>query len=96
MCREGNNCRYRHTQGVWNDGNNETIIFSSAPSINNICRFFKHGICKFGNQCYFLHTIESVDNNMVNANSIENSSAGQHTSNISTSTTINNVYVVAR
>ncbi|XP_003393709.1 probable E3 ubiquitin-protein ligase makorin-1 isoform X1 [Bombus terrestris] len=88
MCREGNNCRYRHTEGAWNDETNETIISSSVPPVNNICRFFKHGICKFGNQCYFRHTIESVDNNVVNANSVENSSAGQHTSNISTSTTI--------
>ncbi|XP_012173222.1 probable E3 ubiquitin-protein ligase makorin-1 isoform X2 [Bombus terrestris] len=60
MCREGNNCRYRHTEGAWNDETNETIISSSVPPVNNICRFFKH----------------------------ENSSAGQHTSNISTSTTI--------
>lgn len=96
MCREGNNCRYRHTQGIWNDGNNETIISSSASSMNTVCHFFKLGICKFGNQCYFRHSTETVDNNLVNANSIESSSPGQHTSNISTPTTIKNVYVVVR
>lgn len=92
MCREGNNCRYRHTEGVRNDGNNE--IISSIPSLNTVCRFFKQGICKFGNQCHFRHNTETVDNILVNADSVESSSPGQHTSNIST--TIKNVYVVVR
>lgn len=83
MCREGSNCRYRH----WNDGNNE--MSSSASSTNNVCRFFKHGICKFGNQCYFRHSTETTDNNLVNGNSVENST--EHASNISTSTTIKNM-----
>ncbi|OAD57672.1 E3 ubiquitin-protein ligase makorin-1 [Eufriesea mexicana] len=88
MCREGNNCRYHHTEGVRNDGNNE-IISSSIPSLNTVCRFFKQGICKFGNQCHFRHNTETVDNILVNADSVESSSPGQHTSNIST--TIKNV-----
>lgn len=97
MCREGNNCRYRHTQGVGNDGStNDTIISPSAPPFNTVCRFFKLGICKFGNQCHFHHNAETADNNVVNANSIESSSPGQDTSNTSTSTTIKNVYVVVR
>ncbi|CAK9825747.1 Probable E3 ubiquitin-protein ligase makorin-1 [Anthophora retusa] len=95
MCRVGNNCRYGHTQGARNDENNETII-SSSPSVNNVCRFFKHGICKFGNQCHLRHSSETVDNNLVNANSVESSSSGQHTSNTSTSTTIKNVRQSAR
>lgn len=96
MCREGNNCRYRHSQGVRNDGNNETIVPPSAPSLNAVCRYFKYGICEFGNRCHFRHSSDTVDNNLVNANSVESSSPGQYTSNSSTSTTIKNVYVVVR
>ncbi|CAL7937192.1 unnamed protein product [Xylocopa violacea] len=40
-CREGTNCRYRHSLGVRNYGNNEAIT-SSVPSVNNVCHFFKH------------------------------------------------------
>ncbi|XP_017876875.1 probable E3 ubiquitin-protein ligase makorin-1 isoform X2 [Ceratina calcarata] len=91
MCREGNNCRYRHTQGVRNDGSTE-VISSTVPSVNTICRFFKRGVCKFGNQCHFHHNLETTDNN-----SVESSSVGQHTSNTSTtSTTIKNVAESAR
>ncbi|XP_076175681.1 putative E3 ubiquitin-protein ligase makorin-1 isoform X2 [Ptiloglossa arizonensis] len=94
MCREGNNCRYRHTQGDRIDGStNETLICSSVPSVNTVCRFFKHGICKFGNQCHFRHSIETVYNNMVNVNSVDSSSSEQHASSTSTSTTIKNVEV---
>ncbi|CAL7937193.1 unnamed protein product [Xylocopa violacea] len=87
-CREGTNCRYRHSLGVRNYGNNEAIT-SSVPSVNNVCHFFKHGICKFGNQCHFRHSSETVDTNSMNANLVENSSPGQHTSDTSTSITTN-------
>lgn len=91
ICREGSNCRYRHTQEIGNNGNtNETVISSVAP-FSSVCHFFKHGVCKFGNQCYFRHNPEINDNNLVNANSVENSSSGQQTSNTSASTTIKNV-----
>ncbi|XP_053973049.1 probable E3 ubiquitin-protein ligase makorin-1 isoform X2 [Hylaeus volcanicus] len=91
MCREGNNCRYRHTQGVRNDGStNETVISLPVSPANTVCRFFKHGICKFGNHCHFRHTAETADNNSVNANSPDNSLPEQHASSTSTSTTIKN------
>ncbi|KZC11708.1 E3 ubiquitin-protein ligase makorin-1, partial [Dufourea novaeangliae] len=92
MCREGNNCRYRHTQGIRNDGStNDTVISASAPPFNVPCHFFKQGNCKFGNQCHFRHNAETADNNSVNANLVDSSSPGQHTSNTSASTTIKNV-----
>ncbi|XP_003701444.1 putative E3 ubiquitin-protein ligase makorin-1 [Megachile rotundata] len=91
ICREGSNCRYRHTQEIGNDGNTNETVISSVPSFSSVCRFFKHGVCKFGNQCHFRHNPEIDDNNLVNANSVENSSSGQQTSNTSASTTIKNV-----
>lgn len=92
MCREGNNCRYHHSQGARSDGSStETMVSGSGPPFNVACRFFKHGICKFGNQCHFRHNTETAENNSENASSLDNVSPGQHTSNTSTSPTIKNV-----
>lgn len=98
MCREGNNCRYRHTQGVRNDGNTE-VIPSSVPSPNTVCHFFKYATCKFGNQCHFRHSLDTTDNNSVGSSSVgqQQQHQQQHTSNTSTtSTTIKNVGESAR
>lgn len=96
MCREGTNCRYRHVQGVRNDVSaNETVISPSGPPSNSACRFFKHGICKYGNQCHFRHNSENVDNNSLNTTDVDNS-LGQHASDASTLAALKNVSEIPR
>ncbi|XP_058791571.1 probable E3 ubiquitin-protein ligase makorin-1 [Phymastichus coffea] len=54
-CREGANCRYRHTLS----GRNEVALSESGSSqgssTQQICRYFRQGICRYGTQCRFLH-----------------------------------------
>ncbi|CAK9819857.1 Probable E3 ubiquitin-protein ligase makorin-1 [Anthophora plagiata] len=61
MCRVGNNCRYGHTQGARNDENNETII-PSSPSVNNVCRFFKHESSSSGQHTSNTSTSTTIKN----------------------------------
>lgn len=84
VCREGNNCRYRHSQSNRHDMNSNEAETASGGSTSNVpCRFFKHGICKFGNQCHFRHNSDNADNNVICNNAIENSSSGQRAKHVS-------------
>ncbi|XP_034948500.1 probable E3 ubiquitin-protein ligase makorin-1 [Chelonus insularis] len=60
LCREGDNCRYRHAdqqsadrEEMTDDNNsdNSTNVLSSVI----VCRFFKWGTCKFGSRCRYKH-----------------------------------------
>lgn len=51
-------------------------IPSNSPSFNTTCRFFKQGICKFGNQCRFRHNSGTADSDVMQTNAIENSASG--------------------
>lgn len=69
VCREGDNCRYRHPEQQqaatssreMTDLNDSSDSNSSTePALTVRCRFFKWGGCKFGNRCRFDHAVEST------------------------------------
>ncbi|CAD6221273.1 GSCOCG00005122001-RA-CDS [Cotesia congregata] len=63
LCREGDNCRYRHTSQQSGEQDEMTDVSESNNNTNTSeqgasqvpCRFFKWGTCKFGNRCRYGH-----------------------------------------
>ncbi|XP_033218795.1 probable E3 ubiquitin-protein ligase makorin-1 [Belonocnema kinseyi] len=83
MCREGNNCRYRHVQGSQNNLNlshvdlNPEVVYLKSTTV---CRFFNLGTCKFGNRCRFSHNSNNHSTATETANSEPRTSNSSSTS----------------
>ncbi len=72
-CMYGNNCRYIHDDSIKtnknNDNDNSGDNVSTSPSMDCsrsgdviICRYFRNGYCRNGNNCPFSHDIHAMSN----------------------------------
>ncbi|XP_024942938.1 probable E3 ubiquitin-protein ligase makorin-1 isoform X2 [Cephus cinctus] len=95
ICREGNNCQYRHVQETRREGGSsiETEATSTVTAASTAaCHFFKQGMCKFGDRCRFKH-ITDEDSSPATA---ETSSFESHTSGISSASVTEKIKEVPR
>ncbi|XP_066587048.1 probable E3 ubiquitin-protein ligase makorin-1 [Prorops nasuta] len=86
ICREGENCRYRHSLNSRQENSNEVGISEAESAINVACRFFKQGICKFGSHCYFRHITDTTNDNLINVDDIDKNDSVEQTSSSGSAT----------
>ncbi|XP_057323345.1 probable E3 ubiquitin-protein ligase makorin-1 isoform X1 [Microplitis mediator] len=75
LCREGDNCRYRHSnqqsgaeQDEMTDADDSDNNTSEQGTSSVPCRFYKWGTCKFGNRCRYIHTTSTSNPGMSSGN----------------------------